>query len=207
MIVPFVCAFLGLALAVWMPNLIAEVTLAAISSHGGSLNAMPRAGDQAVVVLGGNLSRGPKAAAVAAASGLPLYIACCNLDQVVARSGGKAKWTESVSTNTETNASVAACTLLPLGIKRIALVTDDFHMARATLWFRLYGFTVTKVPSAAEGALRTSMAKRIHARHELGGLAEAVVERLIRLPHPLRCDEGQRPAPRARDVVPQFDRP
>jgi hypothetical protein len=174
-------------LAMWMPEPVADATfqvLRVLDTHSEA----PAPGDQAVVVLGGRPSRGPKAAELSIAAGLPLYVACCGLEPVVSGSGVTPVWTERLSTDTQTNASVAACTLLPLGVRRIALVTDEEHIMRSSLWFRLYGFSVTKIPTALLPAERSREETIWSARHEVAGLIEVAWEWVTKPLHQeLRC--------------------
>ncbi len=57
-------------------------------------------------------------------------------------------WVETASTNTAENASRSAAILLPLGIKRIVLVTHAMHMERAQHVFQTAGFEVVPAPTA-----------------------------------------------------------
>jgi uncharacterized SAM-binding protein YcdF (DUF218 family) len=66
---------------------------------------------------------------------------------------------ETASTSTEENAIEAQKVMATHGLRTAILVTDDFHILRAEMYFRLSGITV--YPSAAQltqGNLRTSTA-------------------------------------------------
>lgn len=73
---------------------------------------------------------------------------------------------EGFSRSTRQNARYAAKLLLPRGIRRIGLVTCDWHMARALRCFRGAGFDATPLPAPAPPL------------HGLPGLERAVRERL-----------------------------
>ncbi len=53
------------------------------------------------------------------------------------------------SRSTRQNAHYAAALLLPRGIRRVGLVTCDFHMDRATRCFEGAGFEVEPLPAAS----------------------------------------------------------
>ncbi len=93
-----------------------------------------------------------------------------------------AGWLEKDSHDTRDNATMSASILLPSGTRRIILVTQAIHMARARRAFEQSGFTVDAAPAGflagvgapgrwralptPDGALRTW-----YASHELLGLA------------------------------------
>jgi uncharacterized SAM-binding protein YcdF (DUF218 family) len=62
--------------------------------------------------------------------------------------GVSARWIEGESENTRQNALYSARILLPLGIRRIALVTHAFHMPRSVAAFEAAGFEVIAAPTA-----------------------------------------------------------
>lgn len=93
-------------------------------------------------------------------------------------------WLEEHSTDTRQNALGAAEILLPMGRRRIALVTHAYHMPRAVLLFERAGFVVTPAPTvflAGSGALEAldflptyqSGTRTGLALHELIGLVWA----------------------------------
>lgn len=57
------------------------------------------------------------------------------------------KWVEDRSRTTSQNAKRSAQILAPLGVRRIFLVTQAWHMRRAVLLFRQAGFVVTPAPT------------------------------------------------------------
>ncbi len=57
------------------------------------------------------------------------------------------RWVEGRSRTTAQNARDSARILKPLGIRRIFLVTQAWHMPRAVLWFRRAGLVVTPAPT------------------------------------------------------------
>lgn len=65
---------------------------------------------------------------------------------------------EDAATSTAENAARAAPLLRGRGAKRVGLVTDDYHLARAALWFRREGFFVVGVPARARLAPATYLA-------------------------------------------------
>lgn len=71
--------------------------------------------------------------------------------------GVTARWLETASRTTAENASLSASILHPLGKRRIALVTNAWHMQRAEAVFAHTGFVVTPAPmgyfSAKEGLI------------------------------------------------------
>lgn len=58
------------------------------------------------------------------------------------------RWVETVSETTRENAFESARILLPLGVRRIALVTHAFHMPRSVGAFEAAGFQVVPAPTA-----------------------------------------------------------
>ncbi len=80
------------------------------------------------------------------------------MQQVLQRQVGvTARWLETASRTTAENASLSASILHPLGKRRIALVTNAWHMQRAEAVFAHTGFVVTPAPmgyfSAKEGLM------------------------------------------------------
>lgn len=61
--------------------------------------------------------------------------------------GVEARWLEGRSTNTRENARYSAEILLSQGIRRVALVTNAFHMPRAVSEFDAAGFSVVPAPT------------------------------------------------------------
>lgn len=57
------------------------------------------------------------------------------------------RWLEGHSENTRENALYSAQILLPLGIRRVAVVTHAFHMPRAVAAFEAAGFEVVPAPT------------------------------------------------------------
>jgi uncharacterized SAM-binding protein YcdF (DUF218 family) len=119
-----------------------------------------RVGAQAIVALGGGRSRGAPewggdtvndatlrrlryAAQLARETGLPVLLAGGNPDRaplpearlmrsVLAQEFGiEARWVEDRSDTTAENARFAAAILAPVGLTRVLLVTDAYHMPRA----------------------------------------------------------------------------
>jgi uncharacterized SAM-binding protein YcdF (DUF218 family) len=60
--------------------------------------------------------------------------------------GVSVRWQEGLSRTTWENATMTAAVLQPLGIKRVVLVTQAWHMPRARWSFEQAGFTVISAP-------------------------------------------------------------
>lgn len=60
--------------------------------------------------------------------------------------GVQVRWQEGVSRTTWENATMTAAVLQPLGIKRVVIVTQAWHMPRAQWSFEKAGFTVVSAP-------------------------------------------------------------
>lgn len=61
------------------------------------------------------------------------------------------KWVDVAADTTRDNARVAAQDLKPLGITRVALVTDAVHMPRSRRVFELNGLAVIPAPTSYTG--------------------------------------------------------
>ena len=137
------------------------------------------AGAQAIVILGAEIrdydefatpSPGPLTlerlrygAVLHRRSGLPLLVtggpprpggkavAAAMRQALAADFGVPVAWTETRSTDTFENARFSAEILLPLGIRRILLVTHAWHLARAAPEFRAAGFDVIPAPTGHVG--------------------------------------------------------
>lgn len=140
--------------------------------------AVPAAGAQAIVVLGGGvLAEAPEYGAPQPASAtlarlryairlarnhnLPLGFAgglgwsgrgSASEAQAVALSaredfGFAPRWLDDQSRDTRENAQKMAALMLPQGVRRIALVSDAWHLPRATLEFQRAGFEVLPAPT------------------------------------------------------------
>jgi uncharacterized SAM-binding protein YcdF (DUF218 family) len=116
---------------------------------------------QAIAVLGGNLDRMDYGARLHLSTRVPLLMVgwgrpsarparAAHADPVTAyllhKYGIAPRWVENQSTNTLENAVFSACLVSGMGVKRIALVTDPYHMRRATYQFRAAGFEVIPAP-------------------------------------------------------------
>lgn len=60
--------------------------------------------------------------------------------------GTAVRWQEGQSRTTWENATMSAALLLPLGIKRVVVVTQAWHMPRSQWSFEKAGFTVVSAP-------------------------------------------------------------
>ena len=65
--------------------------------------------------------------------------------------GVEVRWSEERSRNTRTNATESAAMLLPVGVRRILLVTHGFDVPRASAEFASAGFQVTPAPTLVAG--------------------------------------------------------
>lgn len=104
------------------------------------------------------LERMRYAAQLAKASGLPVLISgglyygeppseAAIMAQSLERDFGvKVRWQEGLSRTTWENATMTAAVLQPLGIKRVILVTQAWHMPRSRWSFEKAGFTVVSAP-------------------------------------------------------------
>ena len=83
---------------------------------------------------------------------------------------------ELSSHSTRQNARYAARLLLPRGIRRIALVTCDFHMERALHCFRGAGFEPLPMPSTSPALdLKDQIERKV--RERVSGLIDRVLTR------------------------------
>jgi uncharacterized SAM-binding protein YcdF (DUF218 family) len=139
-----------------------------------------RAGAQAIVILaGGRVRASPDwggdtvnastlrriryGAQLARETGLPVLLAGGNPDRaplpearlmqaVLEREFGiKARWIEDRSDTTAENARFTAAILLPLGIRRVLLVTDAYHQPRARRAFAVAGLDPIAAPTGYIG--------------------------------------------------------
>ena len=149
---------------------------------------------QAIVVLGGGreqndpawggdqpslmaLERVRYAARLAKASGLPVLTsgglhygtppseARLMADRLREDFGVQVKWKEEASRTTRENARFTADILQPLGIRRVVVVTQAWHMQRSRFSFEQAGFEVVSAPMGFLG--------RDHARPFAGLLPES----------------------------------
>jgi uncharacterized SAM-binding protein YcdF (DUF218 family) len=144
------------------------------------LAAWQRAGAQAIVILaGGRVRASPEwggdtvntptlrriryGAQLARETGLPVLLAGGSPDRaplpearlmqaVLEREFGiKARWVEDRSDSTAENARFTAKMLAPLGITRVLLVTDAYHMPRARRAFAVAGLDPVAAPTGYIG--------------------------------------------------------
>ncbi len=119
---------------------------------------------QAIVIVGGGVEwvRAQYGAELQSRSGLPILVAggnpsgagseAENMKKVIEQTyQGSVRWVESASINTADNARLAAKLLHHFSITRIALVTDPWHMPRATLLFKRQGLQVYQAPVVLPG--------------------------------------------------------
>jgi uncharacterized SAM-binding protein YcdF (DUF218 family) len=135
---------------------------------------------QAIVILGGGRNRnapewggitvnGPTlqrlryGARLARKSALPVLVTGGAPDGVGATEGDlmravlqdefgmRVRWIDNTSRTTRENARFAADILLPAGMRRIVLVTDGWHLARARAEFELQGLEVIAAPTGIVG--------------------------------------------------------
>ena len=87
-----------------------------------------------------------------------------------------AQWVETQAANTYENAVSSAAILHPLGITRIYLVTNGWHMRRGVAAFEAAGFEVIPAPTAIHAEARPSLTSLIPNAGSLGASAIAVHE-------------------------------
>ncbi len=104
------------------------------------------------------------------ASGLPILVsgglhfgqppseARIMADSLTLDYGVQTRWLEENSRTTEENARYSAALLHPLGMHKIVLVTDAWHMRRSLWSFEQAGFSVTPAPQGFYSASRRSPA-------------------------------------------------
>lgn len=160
------------------------------------LAATARAGAQAIVILaGGRIRASPDwggdtlsastlrrvryGAQLARETGLPVLLSGGDpertktpearlMQTVLEREFGiKPRWIEERSETTADNARLSAAILVPLGLTRVLLVTDAFHMPRARRAFAQAGFTPIAAPTGYIG-------RRPFRMHHLVPNAEAL---------------------------------
>ncbi|MGH6610717.1 MAG: YdcF family protein [Burkholderiaceae bacterium] len=166
-----------LLLALSMP-VVANALVRTLEPPPASIAEIKRA--QAIVVLGGGrnrsavewggetvnastLQRVRYGARLARETGLPLYVTGGKPDggeyaegtlmrDLIARElNVPVKWVDVVADTTRDNARIAAQDLKPLGITRVALVTDAVHMPRSQRLFELQGLSVVPAPTSYTG--------------------------------------------------------
>lgn len=110
--------------------------------------------------------------------------------------------------NTLENAEYSACLVSGMGVKRIALVTDPYHMPRATYLFRAAGFDVipAPVPGGGPAHSRITLASFVPSQrgweqargpaHEWLGLVFGPVQRAMEGPRSCPLQDRQ---PRAKE--------
>jgi uncharacterized SAM-binding protein YcdF (DUF218 family) len=128
---------------------------------GGRVHASPEWGDDTVSAL--TLRRLRYGAQLARETGLPVLLSGGNPDRarlpearlmqiVLEREFGvRPRWVEERSDTTAQNARFSAAMLSPLGITRVLLVTDAFHMPRARRAFAIAGLTPLAAPTGYVG--------------------------------------------------------
>lgn len=77
-------------------------------------------------------------------------------------------WLETRSDNTEQNADFSAALLRQKGVKRIVLVTDAMHMARARALFARTGLEVVAAPTLYQGTGRLTALHFLPSANALG---------------------------------------
>ncbi len=156
---PYVSAVLELAVGTSKPvDPEALRTAQAIVILGGGVRG--RAAEYGGETLGGlTLERVRYGARLARATQLPVLVtggrapwarraeADLMRDALEQEFGVPVRWAENGSANTRENARKSAAILLPLGIKRVAVVMHGFDVARATLEFTEAGFDVVPAPT------------------------------------------------------------
>lgn len=120
---------------------------------------------QAIVLLSGRIDRLKHAADLHRQTGLPLLVTgkgggdsyfpaeSMTMEAILRKEQGlQPRWVEVESVDTVENALYSACLLAPLGIRKVALVTDPMHMPRSRVLFLAAGFSVVPAPAFDEPA-------------------------------------------------------
>ncbi|TWO73046.1 YdcF family protein [Caenimonas sedimenti] len=90
--------------------------------------------------------------------------------------GMRIRWSDDRAHDTEENAARMAQLLLRDGVQRIALVTDPWHMPRATRAFAQVGFEVTPAPTAVPLRQERRMLEWLPSSHGLAISRQALRE-------------------------------
>jgi uncharacterized SAM-binding protein YcdF (DUF218 family) len=177
----FGLALAGLAwVALLALSLPAVSTRLKLTLEGHPLDPAQAAGGQAIVVLGGGVRAGAPefggdvvnavtlerlryGAFLQRRLNKPILVAGGNptgqslpegiaMKQALASDFGvEARWMETTSNTTYENARNAYAILVPLGIDRVLLVTQGWHMPRSRLAFEQVGFKVIEAPTGLTG--------------------------------------------------------
>ncbi|MDB5861400.1 MAG: YdcF family protein [Ramlibacter sp.] len=120
----------------------------------------------AIAVLGGRTARIHEAARLTLATDVPLLLVgkgtgdsgfeaeSEKMEDILLRQYGIGpRWVETESINTHQNAVFAWCLVGPMGVRKVALLTDPFHMPRARAEFAAAGFQVVPAPATDAFAL------------------------------------------------------
>jgi uncharacterized SAM-binding protein YcdF (DUF218 family) len=165
------------ALAVFSTVAGARLFVSAIEDRVTPLVSVQNTGAQAIVVLGGGrltnapeygnqdvpnywtLARTRYAASLHRKTGLPVLVtggaptggreseAAIMARALLEDFGIPVKWLEEDSNTTADDAAMSAKILMPIGARRILLVTDAMHMPRSELIFARNGFDVVPAPT------------------------------------------------------------
>jgi uncharacterized SAM-binding protein YcdF (DUF218 family) len=114
----------------------------------------------AIVVLGGRTARIHEAARLSLATGIPLLLTgkgtgdsgfaaeSEKMEDILLRQYGIGpRWVETESITTRQNAEFTWCLAKSMGVRKVALMTDPFHMPRARADFEAAGFDVVAAPA------------------------------------------------------------
>ncbi|HEY8360921.1 MAG TPA: ElyC/SanA/YdcF family protein [Ramlibacter sp.] len=195
----------------WIGGTLVALTGLCIMSleHVGALalrsfdTAQPRArGDErAIVVITGSRKRVVTAVSLQRFSNLPIRVIGAGAEPYMrdlAAFGGHGSLVETESVSTRENAAMGGCKLVLQGEGSVFLVTDSWHMQRASKWFQLHGMQVT--PIVSEPALRPPDRERTRptwhglkmattAIHEGGGLVHVTLADALQLVTPCAAAE------------------
>ncbi len=172
-------------------------TQAIVVLGGGRFSNAPEYGGQDVVSLR-SLARVRYAARLQRVTGLPLLASSGAPDGAAASEaalmaavlrdefGVPVRWVEGESDNTAQNAQFSARMLRPAGVRRIILVTDAIHMARAHRAFTAAGLEVVAAPTGFYSTERETAVDWVPSAGSLHLSAYAVHEWLGRIWYALR---------------------
>ena len=90
--------------------------------------------------------------------------------------GVQVRWLESASDNTLENARRSAEILLPVGVRKVAVVTHAWHMPRSVAAFEVAGFEVLPAPTGYQSVGQVSALDFVPRAGALQGSARALHE-------------------------------
>ncbi len=96
--------------------------------------------------------------------------------RVAQQAGVRLRWSDDQARDTGENAQRMAALLHPEGLRRIALVTDPWHMPRAARAFAVAGFQVTPAPTTVPARQERALLEWLPSSHGLAISRQALRE-------------------------------